>query len=89
MSYSILINPSAKEVRLMKNIESFIPPKEITFLPFFGKERSIDEDNVFFMFENGELKKFRGLYVVVGLEINYELLKNIKDKIIWCNVNSI
>lgn len=85
MSYSIFINPSAKEVRLMKNIESFIPPKEITFLPFFGKERSIDEDNVFFMFENGELKKFRGLYVVVGENINKEIAKEIEKKIVWCN----
>jgi len=85
VSYSIFINPSAKEVRLMKNIESFTPPKEITFLPFFGKERSIDEDNVFFMFENGELKKFRGLYVVVGENINKEIAKEIEKKIVWCN----
>lgn len=83
MSYSILINPSAKEVRLMKNIESFIPPKEITFLPFFGKERSIDEDNVFFMFEDGELKEFRGLYVVVGESISKLTLKKIEKMIIW------
>jgi len=83
VSYSILINPSAKEVRLMKNIESFIPPKEITFLPFFGKERSIDEDNVFFMFEDGELKEFRGLYVVVGESISKLTLKKIEKMIIW------
>lgn len=85
MSYSILINPSAKELRLMKNIESFTPPKEITFLPFFGKERSIDENNVFFIFEDGELKEFRGLYVVVGENINRETAKEIEEKIVWCN----
>ena len=83
MSYSILINPSAKEVRLMKNIESFVPPKEITFLPFFGKERSIDEDNVFFMFENRGLKKYKGLYVVVGENISKVTLELIEKKIIW------
>jgi len=85
VSYSILINPSAKELRLMKNIESFTPPKEITFLPFFGKERSIDENNVFFIFEDGELKEFRGLYVVVGENINRETAKEIEEKIVWCN----
>jgi len=85
MSYAILINPSAREIKLTKTDKNFIPPKETTFLPFFGKERMVDKNNVFFMFENGELKEFRGLYVVVGENIKREILNEIKDRIIWCD----
>jgi len=83
MSYAILINPSAREIKLTKTDTNFIPPKETTFLPFFGKERMVDKNNVFFMFENGELKEFRGLYVVVGENIEEKTMREIKEKVIW------
>ena len=81
MSYSILINPSAKEIRLMKNIESFVPPKEITFLPFFGRERTIDDE--FYLMDNDEWKIYRGLYVVVGENVDYKLVREIEKNIVW------
>ena len=81
MNYAILINPYARELKLTKTIPSFKPPKEIVFKPFFDREREHDE--VFFIFENGELKKLRGLYVIIGKEINQKILKKIEDRIIW------
>ena len=83
MSYAILINPYVKKLRLTKTIPNFAQPKEITFMPFFGRERIHDE--VFFIFEDGELKKFRGLYVVVGENIGKETIGKIKKKIVWCS----
>jgi hypothetical protein len=83
MNYAILINPYVKEIRLTKTIDSFIPPKEIKFESFFGKERKIDKE--FFIFEDGELKKFKGLYLVVGENVNYEIMSEIESKIIWCD----
>ena len=82
MSYAILINPYTKELKLTKTVSSFKPPKEIIFKPFFNREREHDE--VFFIFENGELKKLRGLYVVIGKEINDDVVKKIEKKIVWC-----
>ena len=81
MNYAILINPYARELKLTKTIPSFKPSKEIVFKPFFDREREHDE--VFFIFENGELKKLRGLYVIIGKEINQKILKKIEDRIIW------
>jgi len=81
VSYAILINPYTKELKLTKTVSSFKSPKEITFKPFFDREREHDE--VFFVFENGKFKKLRGLYVVVGTQISNETLRNIEDKIIW------
>lgn len=77
MSYAILINPYTRELKLTRTIPSFKPPKEIVFKPFFAREREHDE--VFFIFENGELKKLRGLYLVIGKEIN----QKIENRIIW------
>ncbi len=81
MNYAILINPYTRELKLTRTIPSFKPPKEIVFKPFFDREREHDE--VFFIFENGKLKKLRGLYVVIGKEINQKILKKIENRIIW------
>ena len=81
MNYAILINPYTRELKLTKTTPKFKPPKEIVFKPFFDREREHDE--VFFIFENGKLKKLRGLYVIVGKGINKIILKKIKKRIIW------
>ena len=81
MSYAILINPYTKELKLTKTVSSFKSPKEITFKPFFDREREHDE--VFFVFENGKFKKLKGLYVVTGEEINQKFLFKIKNSIVW------
>ena len=83
MSYAILINPSAKEVRLTKTDKNFVPSKDITLLSFFGKERSID--NEFYLMNNGEWKTYRGLYVVVGENVDYRLVREIERNIVWCD----
>lgn len=81
MSYAILINPYTRELKLTRTIPSFKPPKEIVFKPFFEREREHDE--VFFIFENGELKKLRGLYLVIGEDVSENILRKIEREIIW------
>jgi len=81
MSYAILINPYTRELKLVKTIPTFKPPQEITFQPFFEREREHDE--VFFILDNGKFKKLRGIYIVIGKDINREILKKIEDRIIW------
>ena len=85
MNYAILINPCVKEIKLIKTIESFVHSKEIEFKSFFGKERIIDEYNVFFIWKDDKLQKFKGLYIITGPNINNEILTDIKNKIIWPN----
>jgi len=85
LNYAILINPCVKEIKLIKTIESFVHSKEIEFKSFFGKERIIDEYNVFFIWKDDKLQKFKGLYIITGPNINNEILTDIKNKIIWPN----
>jgi len=85
LNYAILINFCIKEIKFIKTIESFVPPKEIEFKPFFGKERTIDEYNVFFMWKDDKLQKFKGLYIITCHNINNEILTDIKNKIIRYN----
>lgn len=84
MNNAIIINPYTKELKLTPVIVNFKPPKEKTFIPFFNKERKYDKE-FFYIVGEQSIKTYKGIYIIVGENIDRETVREIEERIIWCD----